>query len=387
MIRAFVDSALRETAFLRGSVWDLALVTWLPLLLLAIVAVQLSAGVMRDLPIVVVDEDGGGVARDLIRKLEASPGLKVAARPADMAQAEHLVRANAAYAVVLIPRDLERTVLRGETGKILLFYNASYSTPSGSVLREVGAVVQAQAKALAGEQSAAIAGPARVRPPPVSVQSRILYNPQASYELQLVALIHPALLHLLFMIAVVSALGRELRDGTIGAWLAGSRGEAVAAIAGKIAPYILIFLLWGALATGYLAAFRGWPVQGSVAMLMGGYLALYLAYAGMALFIVGATLSMGQALSMTALYAGASFAFAGAIFPIESASAFARLWSVLLPYTHFARLVVEQWMIGTPVAASARPILIMLVFLVVGMVAGLPRYLSARFSPDASGRR
>ena len=37
MIRAFVDSARRETAFLRGSVWDLALVTWLPLLLLAIV--------------------------------------------------------------------------------------------------------------------------------------------------------------------------------------------------------------------------------------------------------------------------------------------------------------------------------------------------------------
>ena len=113
MIRAFVDSARRETAFLRGSVWDLALVTWLPLLLLAIVAVQLSAGVMRNLPIVVVDEDGGGVARDLIRKLEASPGLKVAARPPDMAQAEHLVRSNAAYAVVLIPRDLERTVLRG----------------------------------------------------------------------------------------------------------------------------------------------------------------------------------------------------------------------------------------------------------------------------------
>ena len=56
MIRAFVDSARRETAFLRGSVWDLALVTWLPLLLLAIVAVQLSASVMRNLPIVVVDE-------------------------------------------------------------------------------------------------------------------------------------------------------------------------------------------------------------------------------------------------------------------------------------------------------------------------------------------
>ncbi|KAK0350529.1 hypothetical protein LTR94_028663, partial [Friedmanniomyces endolithicus] len=179
---------------------------------------------------------------------------------------------------------------------------------------------------------------------------RILYNPQASYELQLVALIHPALLHLLFMIAVVSALGRELRDGTIGTWLAGSRREAIAAIAGKLVPYLAVFMLWAALATTYLVGLRGWPVAGSVVMLMAGYLAMYLAYAGMAVLIVGLTLSMGQALSMTALYAGASFAFAGAIFPIESSSAFARLWSALLPYTTFARLVAEQWMIGAPVA-------------------------------------
>ena len=128
--------------------------------------------------------------------------------------------------------------------------------------------------------------------------------------------------------------------------------EAAAAVVGKIAPYVAIFLVWGALATIYLAAFRGWPVEGSVGLLLAGYVGLYLAYAGMATLIVGLTLSMGQALSMTALYAGASFAFAGAVFPIESASAFARVWSALLPYTTFARLVAEQWMMGAPAAMS-----------------------------------
>ena len=78
MIAAFLAGARREIAFLRGSFWDLFLVVWLPLALLALVAVQMSAGVMRDLPVAVVDADGGSVARDLVRRLDASPGLHVA---------------------------------------------------------------------------------------------------------------------------------------------------------------------------------------------------------------------------------------------------------------------------------------------------------------------
>lgn len=387
MTRAFQASVRREAAFLLGSFWDLALIVWLPLALLAMVAIQLSAGVMRDLPIAVVDEDGGGMARELVRRLDVAPGLQVATRPVAMQEAEQAVRSNSAYAIVLIPQGLERAVLRGGTGQVLLFYNASYSTPSGSVLREVSAVVQSHARMLAVQQSAAILEAGRVRAPPITVQSRILYNPQASYELQLVALIHPALLHLLFMIAVVSALGRELRDGTIGAWLAGSRREAIASIAGKLLPYLVVFLLWAALATAYLAELRGWPVQGSVAMLMAGYLAMYLAYAGMAVLIVGLTLSMGQALSMTALYAGASFAFAGAIFPIESSSAFARVWSALLPYTTFARLVAEQWMMGAPIAMSAKLLLDLGAFFIIGLGLGLPRYIAASRNSAVWGRR
>ncbi|WP_439955556.1 hypothetical protein, partial [Klebsiella pneumoniae] len=63
----------------------------------------------------------------MTRRLEAAPGLRVAARPGDMREAERLVRSNRAYAVVLIPADSERAVLRGTTASITTFYNASYS--------------------------------------------------------------------------------------------------------------------------------------------------------------------------------------------------------------------------------------------------------------------
>lgn len=384
---AFREGWRREIRFLRSSFWDLALISWIPLALMAVMAVQLSSGVMHDLPIAVVDDDGGAIARELTRRLDAAPGLRVVARPPDMLEAERLTRSNAAYAIVLIPRETQRAVLRGQTGSLTVFYNASYATASGAALREIGTVVQAYAARLALDQTAAIE-PGKVRPPPIAAQTILLFNPQGSYELQLVALIHPALLHLIFMVAVASALGRELRDGTIGSWLGdSSRSAAAAAVAGKVAIYLLVFMGWSVLATGYLAGLRGWPVLGSPAMLFAGYAAMYLAYLGVTLLVTGVTLSMAKSLSITGLYAGASFAFAGAIFPVESASLFARIWSALLPYTAFAKLLAEQWMIGSPATVSLLQILILLTFLIVGAAIGLPRYLAAAGTPGVWGRR
>lgn len=388
MSAALLDGARRELGFLRNSFWDLSLVTWIPFVLMAAVAIQLSAGVMRDLPIVVVDRDGSGITRELTRRLDAAPGLAVVQQAEDPGVAEITVRSGRAYAVVLIESDTTRQVLQGGTAEIGTFYNASYSTPSGAALREIGAVVQSYAQQLAVAQSAAILGPAKVRRPPIAVRSTVLFNPQGSYEWQLVALVHPAFLHLVFMVAVVGALGRELRDGTIGPWLGErSRGEAVLAICGKLLPYLAIFMGWAVLVTGYLAGLRGWPVQGSVLLLLAGYGAMYLAYIGVAMLFVGVTLAMGTALSATGLYAGASFAFAGAIFPIESASVFARIWSGLLPYTAFAKLLTEQWMIEAAPLQSFRQIAIMLVFLPIGIAIGMPRYIAATDRPATWGRR
>ena len=388
MTAALRDGWMREWRYLRHSFWDLSLVSWIPLLLLAAMALQMAEGVMRELPVVVVDRDGGGVARDLVRRLDAAPGIVVRGRSADIAAAERAVRSRRAYAVVFIDPTTTRTVLRGGTAPVVVFYNASYSTASGAALREIGAVVQAYAVDLAKTQGAAIAGPAAVRAPPIAVRSTVLFNPQGSYELQLVALVHPALLHLIFMVAITGALGRELRDGSIGEWLGGlSRRDAALAVCGKVSPYLAVFMGWAVLTTAYLVGIRGWPVVGSVALLLAGYAAMYLAYVGVTLLFLGLTLTMSTALSLAGLYAGASFAFAGAIFPIESASSFARLWSAILPYSAFAKLLAEQWIMGSDKLDSAWQIAVMLLFLAVGAGIGLPRYIAAAGRPASWGRR
>ena len=386
-LRAFQGSLRREIAFLAAHFWDRALLSLAPLALMALLAVEMSSGVMRDLPVVVVDADASALSRELVRRLDAAPALKVVEQTGDMAAGERLVRMRRAYLLVFIPAEVTRDVLRGETGKITLFFNASYATPSGAALREASNVISAYAGELSARQTAAIVGPGKVRAAPLGARTTVLYNPQGSYELQLVGLLHPAMLHLVFMVAVVSALGHELRDGAMGAWLNGSTGENLACVAGKLTPYLAVFMAWGLAACLYLATVRGWPIAGSLAMVMAGYAAMYLAYVGVALLFVGLTASMAQSLSLTGIYAGASFAFAGAIFPVESASAFARVWSALLPFTAFANLWAEQFVMAAPVAVSLRQVLVLLVFLAVGAAIGLPRYLHAAQRPDLWGKR
>ena len=114
---------------------------------------------------------------------------------------------------------------------------------------------------------------------------------------------------------------------------------------------------------------------------------MYRAFGGVGLLVLGLSLSMGKALSAAGLYAGASFAFAGAIFPVESASAFARLWSALLPYSAFAKLLAEQWIMGASIRQSMWQVLAILAFLLAGGAIGLPRYIAAARRPDTWGRR
>ncbi len=377
----FRDSFRRECVYLWRHAWDLALLTWVPLLLCGLIAWQLSAGVVRDLPVVLVDQDGSAIGRDLAIRIEAAPGLVLAATVQDMATAERLIRSKRAQAAVLLPQNTARRALEGQA-PVILYFNASYSAAAATIQREAAAVIDAANQRLAAERIAAIAPPGSVRAAPVQAVTTIAWNTPASQEQQLVSLLHPALLHLLFMLAVVSAFGRELRDGSAGAW-----APDLAGLAGKATPYMAAFMLWAAIATGWLAGVRGWAIDGSVLLLLAGWLAMYLAYLGVALLLIGATRTMSQALSLTGIYAGASFAFAGAIFPLDQSSGFARVWGNGLPFTHFARLLARTWIAEAPLAIAAMPLLPMLAIAVLTAVPGAILYSRAAADPSSWGKR
>ena len=387
-MQALLASAAREAGFLLRSPWDLALVTWIPCALLVLMAWLFSAGVPRGLPIAVVDLDHSATSRELVRRLHAAPGLDVAARPVSLEAAFSDARALRVYAVVHVPAGSGREVLRGGSATVFSWFNASYQVAGQAAERDIADAVQATSARLALTAVAPLRGPGSVRAAPVAAQTGVLFNPCRSYEHFLLALLFPAILHLALCVAVVGAFGRELRDATVQAWLGEGRGRLlVASTAGKLAPYLLLFTLYGCLGLAWLAGVRGGGVAGSATALVLGQLLLYLAYAAVALLLVAATRNMASALSLAGLYAGASLAYSGATFPTAGGSLFVRLWSELLPFTAYLKLQAQQMDVGSPLAVSARPAGAMLLYTMLVGAAGLLLYARAARDPAAWGRR
>ncbi|WP_222564893.1 ABC transporter permease [Novilysobacter antarcticus] len=386
-MQALLASARRECRFLRASPWDLALATWIPCLILLIVAWMFSSGVPRELPVAVVDLDRSTTSRELIRHLQASPGLTVSEQPATLEQAFSLARALKVYAVVHIPAGTGRDIQRDGSATVLSYFNASYQVAGQAAARDIDSAVQAVSAQLAVTEIALTRGPASVRAAPIAVQTGVLFNSARSYEQFLLGLLFPAILHLAMCVAVVGAFGRELRDATIQTWLRESHDRLVPAVLGKIAPYFVLFTVYGAVSLLWLGAIRGGGLAGGFAWLMLAQALMYLAYAVIALLFVAVSRNMASALSAAGLYAGTSLAFSAATFPLQGASWFTRLWSALLPFTAYLKVQAQQLDMGSSLAVSAWPLTALLLFVLVPGIIGIPLLGRASRDPAAWGRR
>lgn len=333
------------------------MVSWVPLLSMALMCWIFSAGQPYKLPIAVWNEDPSSMSRQLVRMLQATPGLEVVHSVLNPAEAADALQRMQVYGVVHIPPGMERDVKRGGAATVTLMHNAQLATASSLLQRDLQQVVgtlsagvEMQARAKRGDPHQAL----QVRMEPITTKLVALFNVSTNYEQFLAATLVPALVHILAMTAGVWCVGRELRDRSLGAWLQTSNSwlDTLAALLGKLA--IPAVLLWssGMLCLLYLAQLRGWHVAGSMDWIAVGLAALVGVSLAAGAVLAAVTLSLRMALSGAGLLSAPAFAFSGVGFPLLSMSASARGWALAMPYTHYARLQMEQWQMGAPVAQT-----------------------------------
>ncbi|PJJ17047.1 ABC-2 type transport system permease protein [Janthinobacterium sp. 67] len=357
-----VSALAREWRRLRGDFWDFGMLSWIPVVLCGMLWLVFSAGIARDLPIVVIDNDNSTLSRQLTRWLDASPGVQVAAKVASSDEALHRLRERTAFGYLLIPDDFEQKLLGGRQATVQWLYNAQFSSHAGALLRDVrtvsttlsaGIEMTARAKkGVSGVQAAA-------QFEPIRTTLNSLYNENISYEAFLTLALMPAMLQIFIVVAVVTSIGRELRDGTVPQWLATARGSWLRAIGAKL---LFPLIAYCALALLYLLFFslaRNWAVAGSLPALLLSMLLLVLAYCGLATLLIGATLSLRLALSGAAFITAPAFAFAGQAFPLMAMPAPARAWAQALPLTHYLQLQTKYWLAGAPWRYGVQEMLIL----------------------------
>ncbi len=385
-------SARREFALLRARPWDLAMITWVPLLAVLLIWWIFSAGLPERLPIGVLDQDRSALSRQIVRFLDATPGLRVVQRFDDEGAMARALTSGAVDAAVQLPRDLNREVKQGRAGQVVLLHNAQLGTHSSLIQRDVRTVVatvsggvELAVRNKRGESMIA----ARATMEPLKAGTVALFNTSGDYEQFLGAALIPALLHILAMTAGAWAVGRELRDRSIGGWLGAAPRwhEALAALAGKLALPFASLSLVGIAAMLWITTGRGWHPVGSLGWTLFAlvvFLALSIALGG---FVAALTRSLRTALSATGFITAPAFAFGGVGFPLVAMPALAQLWAALLPYTHYVRVQMEQLQMGAPLAYSAATPLWMVLGTAVLLAATATALGRAARAPDSWGGR
>lgn len=352
----------RELAHLRRDRWDLGMLTLFPALAILIVAAMLIAGVPRALPVAVVDEDNGTLSRAIVRAVSASPAVTIAERPETFALAERSARAGRVWAILLIPRGVSEGLERQTTPAIQIFYNASFLTIGASAESGIRSAVGAVLAERGLDAARARGLPAiRIRPP--VVQATVLFNPQTSFEWYLQALIQPAVLHLLAGCVAVMAMGRELQGRSLAQWKA-ETGGGLPALLGKLTPYVGVLSIWGLVWMIWLVGVRGWTMNGSLLLTLAAQALLIAGTAALSALLVIGVRKPSFAFSATALYAGSALAYSGGTLPLGGGSVFARGWSQALPFTHYLRLQMDQFL-GAPVSLALPQIGVLSLYLVV----------------------
>jgi ABC-2 type transport system permease protein len=190
-MRALGRAALRTLRLIRHDPGMLALLGVASIFYSLFYPTPYLRQVLRDVPVVVVDRDQTPMSRRLARWLDASEGVAVAGRSADLDAAQAAVRAGSVRGVVLIPVDFERHLFRREPASVTAYVDGSFLLVRSTVSGAINTV------------TAALAASLTQRPPPVRLATWPLFNPLGGYATFLV----PAVLILVLQQTLLIGMG------------------------------------------------------------------------------------------------------------------------------------------------------------------------------------
>lgn len=363
MLKEFFPILFREVDHLRRNPWDASLLTWIPGVMFFFLGWMFVASSPSHLPIVIADADQSAVSRQLTRMLNASSGVAVVAEFTNFEEAKEYVRTGKAYAAVYIPENAQRDLHRGKQATIFSFFNESYYTAGGLTSRAISATLSAlSAETAPGSFKQHITAATTKSGAPLRVQVAMLFNPQLSYELGLLSVIFPVLIHVLLIVSVTCAVGREVPPQVTSP----TYTNFAVMVLGKVFFYATVYLAISTLCFVWLTVFQGWPVRGSFAFMMLAQWVMLVGYGFIGVIFLAISKNVvNQGLSIGVIYGGPAIAFCDALFPTVGASLFVKFWSNILPYTIYVKLQNQQYQMGSPLRDSMTGFLTLLLVAVI----------------------
>jgi ABC-2 type transport system permease protein len=284
---------------------------------------------VKDIPIVVVDQDRSPESRELISRFEGSANFSIVGFAPTVRDVDQYLDTRRAWMALGIPADYSERVRRGETATLQVVADGTDSNSTNVALGYAGNLISDYSRELAAGRGDGSADPL------VSADVRVWFNP----ELESRDFMIPGILALLLLVVTTNlssmAIVREKELGTLEQLNVTpiARWEL---IVGKLLPYAVLgmvdVLLVVAVALGWFQV----PLRGSVALLLVMCAVYLMTTLGLGLFVSSISATQQQAMITTSFFFLLPMVFlSGFIFPIENMPAAIQPFTYLIPLRYF----------------------------------------------------
>jgi len=317
----------------------LGMIVGIPALQLVLFGYAIDLDV-RHVPTAVVDHSRSALSRQLVDELVATQTFDVERSLQSERQGLALLEKGAVGAVVVVPPDFDRRLLRGRGAEISILADATNPTVASAIAlagQGFGAKLAASPRPL--RRNGHLGARADlVREQRVRIEVLPFYNPERRTPVFIVPGLVGVILTMTMMVMTALATVRERERGTF-EFLIATPVRPGEVMVGKILPYLLV----GHVQVG-VVLLLGWllfdvPIHGSLLELGVGALPFLGAMLAMGLLVSSVSRSQFQAMQLSFFFFLPSMLLSGFMFPFESMPRPAQVIGSILPLTHFLRIV------------------------------------------------
>ena len=354
---------------------ELRLMRQRPVYLLASVAVMafcsvffltfLGDGIPQDLAIGIVDNDDSSVSREFIRQLDATQ-LGKTVRFGSYTQAREALQTGRINAFCVLPENMYDDLLTYRQPTVTFYVNSLYFVGGALAYKDVltmvnltSGAVQREFLRARGMDEASIMGQIQ----PIVIDSHQIGNTTTNYGVYLTNVLLPGVLEMIIILVTVYSLGAELKYGTSRHLLEKAGGSMLAAMAGKLIPYTLLFTFLGISCDLLLYHWMHFPMAGSVWNIFAVTFVYVLSCEAVAVFLIGTLPVLRDAISVSARYSVIGFSLAGFTFPVEAMPPYVQGLAALFPLRHYYLFYVQEAYFASGFSGWYMQVVYMLLFM------------------------
>jgi ABC-2 type transport system permease protein len=347
-----------------------------PLIAIVLFFFIFQKGVVKEIPIAVVNQDQSSLSVKIENYLNAASEVNLAMRIPDLYQAQEAMERAEVEAIVLIPEGTEKSVLTGAAAPIPIYINGANVLKAGLLQRSILTSIKTISGGIQLKKLMATGlseKQAMDRIVPIRLNSHALFNPYMNYNYFLTSALFHFMLFLFVLLSSIYTLGVELKRGTGHELMVCSNNSVRMAVLGKLAPFTIVYAGFAMLINLVMFKIQGTPLNGNLLIIYAGQVAAIISCQLMGVIFVGVTNNLRLALSLGSGYSMVGMTLCGLTFPQEGMPALAKLLTGIFPLTWWEKIYISQSLYNGPVKDSLVFIGYLLIFQAVSL-AFLPAY-------------